>query len=86
MIKAKAMVSSLIPNTLPNRLNSNIIKMMTMLFTPTLCINLLRSRHLVNFKNDRMPISMALLLFIIQNAPPMINMNTMMLLCLTKPL
>ena len=80
------MVSSLMPNTLPKRLNNSITRMMTMLFTPILRINALRSKRLVNFRNDKMPMSMARLLFIIQNAPPIINMNTMMLDCLTKPL
>ncbi len=86
MINAKAMVSSLMPNTLPNRLNNSMMRMITTLFTPILRISFQRSRRLVNFRNDMMPMSMALLLFMIQNAPPMINMNTMMLPCLTKPL
>ena len=38
--------------TLPKRLNNSITKMMTILFTPILRINLQRSSRLVNFRNN----------------------------------
>ena len=43
IINVKAMVSSLIPNTDPNRLNKIMIIVMTMLFTPIFRIHLRRS-------------------------------------------
>ena len=49
-------------------------------------MNLLCSSRFVNPKNAMMPVSMALLLFMIQKAPPMMRMNTMMPLCFSKPL
>jgi hypothetical protein len=70
MISVKAMVSSLMPNTDPNRLNKIMIMVMTMLFTPIFRIHLRRSSFWVKPKNAMMPVSMALLLFMIQKAPP----------------
>ena len=40
----------------------------------------------LNFKKEKIPISMAWLLFMIQNAPPIINMKIMIELCFSNPL
>ena len=62
------------PHTIaPNKLNKSIIRTMMILSTPSRFINLIFSNLLVNLRKEKIPMSMAWLLFIIQKAPPIIN-------------
>ena len=65
MIMTKARVSSLMPNTEPKRLKRIMTKEITTLFTPNDLISLCFSSPFVKFRNEKMPVSMARLLFII---------------------
>ena len=82
----KAMVSSLIPNTDPKRLNISMMAIISRLLTPTFrkkaccCIRWVFSRK------SQMPRLMASVSFITQKAPPIIRMKTMMLEVRSNPL
>ena len=84
-IMTNAMVSSLMPNTAPNKLNINIIREMMMFSTP----NLRNSLYLFSFntlrRKDITPTSIAWLLLRIQNAPPTIKMKIIMSALSTNP-
>ena len=84
--RQKAMVSSLIPNTAPNRLKSSMIAVNKKLSTPILrrigLFSILRAFR----RKLTVPISKALLSFTTQNAPPMIRIKTMISALSTNPL
>ena len=65
MMMTKASVSSLIPNTEPKRLKRMMTKDITTLFTPSILISRCFSSPFVKFRNEKMPVSIARLLFII---------------------
>ncbi|OPZ54033.1 MAG: hypothetical protein BWY89_01648 [Bacteroidetes bacterium ADurb.BinA012] len=79
------MVSSLMPNTAPKKLNIVIITMKIRLSAPMALITPLFPSFSVKRSTDPMATSMALLSFMIQNAPPMMSMNTIMSALSTNP-
>ncbi len=85
IIITNASVSSLIPNTAPNRLNITITNAMTTRSTPRRRIHPCRSSPCVNRRNAPIPASTARLLFITWNAPPIINKKAMIPACFSNP-
>lgn len=85
IIMTNASVSSLMPNTAPNKLNRIIIKDITTLFTPTMRNSPYFSTLRELRKKDSIPVSIARLLFIIWKAPPIISRNTIIPACFSNP-
>ena len=81
----KAIVSSLMPNTEPKTLNINIMTTSTKESTSTLASHFFCRHRRVKATNSLTPVSIALVLFNIQKAPPTISTNTMMPAFSTKP-
>ena len=84
--RQKAIVSSLMPNTAPNILNSNIMEVSRKFSTPIFRISGFVSIFRAFRRKLTVPISKALLSFTIQNAPPIIRMKTIISALSTKPL
>ncbi len=79
------MVSSLIPKTAPNRLKNSIITVKMILPAPNFDTILLWPILSVNLSSSFMATSIDLLSFIIQKAPPIISMKTMISALSTNP-
>ena len=86
MIMTKASVSSLMPKIAPKQLNKSITIVMMILLTPSLRIIPICSSFWVERKKEKIPTSIALLLFIIQKAPPMIRIKAIIPACFSNPL
>ena len=84
--RQNAMVSSLIPKTAPNMLNSSMMDVSRKFSTPILRKKRLLSILQVRCRKLTVPMSKALLSLTIQNAPPMIRMKTIISALSTNPL
>ena len=85
-ITTKAIVSSLIPNMAPKRLNISIMRTITILLTPILARALFFSSLVTTPRNEKIPASIALLLFTTQKDAPITRMKQMIPACFVKPL
>ena len=86
IIITKASVSSLIPKIAPKQLNRSMTMVIMMLLTPNLRITPICSSFWVERKKEKIPTLMALLLFMIQKAPPMIRIKAIIPACFSNPL